>query len=96
MLLGHYALRIDPNLRPTKMNDYTEGRIRQSKISPSTQRTDYSLMAVKTDGNIESRTGHKEYSWAIMVVTLKVVTKRYLSMQQRYSSLRAMKMDRNP
>ena len=48
------------------MNDYTEGRVRKNKISPSTQRTNCGLRAVKIDGNAESRARHKEDSWDVI------------------------------
>ena len=48
------------------MNSYTKGYVRQSKISLSTQRTDYSLRAMKIDSNTESHAGCKEDSWYAM------------------------------
>ena len=48
-----------------KMNSYTEGRVRQN-ISPSTQRIDFGLRAVKTYDNAESSVGCKEDSWEAM------------------------------
>ena len=45
-----------------KMNGYNEGHARKN-ISPSTQRIDYGLRALKTYGNTKSRAGCKEDSW---------------------------------
>ena len=59
---GHSMQRTDYSLMATKKDGYTEGRTRQN-ISPSTQRTDCSLSAMKTYGNIESHVGCKGDSW---------------------------------
>ena len=48
----------------TKTNGYTKGRATQN-MSPSTQREDSSLRAVKTYDNAESRAGRKEDSWEV-------------------------------
>ena len=47
---------------PTKMNSYTEGRVKQN-ISPKNQRTEFGLRAVKTYGNAENDVGCKEDFW---------------------------------
>ena len=45
-----------------KKNDYTEGHVKKN-ISPSTQRIDFGLRAIKTYSNTESRARCKEDSW---------------------------------
>ena len=45
-----------------KTSNYTEGHVKEN-TSPSTQRTDFSLRAVKTYNNTESHAGRKENSW---------------------------------
>ena len=45
----------------TKMNDYTEGRVRQN-TNPNTHWTDFGIRAMKTYGNAESHVGCKKYS----------------------------------
>ena len=57
-----------------KTNNYTEGRARKN-TSPSTQRTDCGLRAVKTYGNTKSRVGPKKILGRQRTTTLKVVTK---------------------
>ena len=47
------------------MDAYTEGRVKQN-ISSSTQRTDFGLGAVKTQGNAKSHAECKEDSWEAM------------------------------
>ena len=44
-----------------KMNGYTEGYVKQN-MSPSTQRIDSSLRAMKTYNNVKSHAGRKEDS----------------------------------
>ena len=46
----------------TKMNGYTGSCVRKN-TSPSTQRTDFGLRAIKTYDNTKSHAGHKEDSW---------------------------------
>ena len=58
------------------MNGYTEGRVRQNTISPSTQRIDYDLGTVKIDDNTEVVLGVKKILGMQRMATLKVVTKR--------------------
>ena len=63
VMLGRpYHVEDSSSLMAIMMNDYTEGRAKQN-TSPSTQRTDCSLKAMKTYDNAESRAGHKEDYW---------------------------------
>ena len=43
-----------------KMNDYTEGRVRQN-TSLDTQQTDFDMRVMKTYSNTESRAGLKNF-----------------------------------